>query len=64
MPPGGPPVSVFGCILSKGTQIYIVKGLEFEWFLRYMTLNEVGWAGRGGMPLWGSPVSVTGSVLS
>ena len=26
MPPGGPPVSVIGCISSSGTQICIVKG--------------------------------------
>ena len=36
------------------TNIYIVKGWGYEWFLRYQTFNEVGWVGT---PL-GSSVSV------
>ena len=44
--------------------LYIVKGWGYEsvFFLDIRSLMK--WGGKGGMPLWGSQVSVTGSVLS
>ena len=37
-----------GSSYASDVVLYIVKGWGYEWFLRYLTFNEVGWVGGGG----------------